>query len=1046
MITKLIEKKSFIVHALNNQQKEDIMSGSTRLKRLLLVATMVFLLPMYLFAGNTGKITGVVKDKESGDALPGVNILIEGTSMGATTNAKGEYTILNVPAGVYTVATSMIGYTKLTKQNVRVIPDFTTRLDFEISATSVTGEEQVVVAERPLIQKDQTMTMSVTTAEEIKNLPVRGFQAAANLGVGIVVSNARNLDGGTANVNIRGGRSSETGVYMDGFQQNNLLTGTSNANVPSGAVEEVQVITGGFDAEYGRNQSGIIQVTTKSGGQRYSGNIEAVGDPAGLGIAESYGYKVLSGGIGGQVIPGNNTIRFFVSAEAREIDDAEPSVWGYPEYSISKALSPANYYDHDGDPSTPTVPKDTVTWKTNKDGSVKYKKGARPDGVAGAGINSDKGVNLQAKVTFDAIPNKLRIDLTGNFGQTIRRNTTVARTLAVNDNLRREISNLNVGTIATYTLDQKSFVDFGINYFSNTRKLMNDLLGFDNVYDYRTRQLGSTGAPTYFNRNVLQDVNRGSLNYRQDVDQYIAFKGNYTNQIDKHNQVKIGADFFRHTIRYLNIGDIGNPITGSNDNIGYKLVEKNGKAVIKEVNSDDLENKQQGPPHPISLSLFGQDKLEYEGLVIRGGLRLDVFNPGVKRVRNIGDPTGSKAEDQQLVFNDLNLNGEFDRASEIATDGYTDRNDNGNYDEGTDRLHAGSIGAEDYTNAKNDVKISPRFSVSFPISEKTQFRMSYGKFFQQPNLQDLYVSPYYLEGQSTLSFAAATIGNPNLVAEKSTQYEVGIRRALTEKVALDINAYYKDITGLVNSKAVPSEPTGLIIYDNEDQGVVQGVNIGLEVRRVGKFSGRVNYTLQSATGSGSGTNSGFRAAWLGFSDTKFNAPLNFDQRHNINASLDVRNGKGEGPSVGGVKALENAGLNFLVSAGSGFPYTPTTSGALQVFGVPANKVTARRNSQNQPWTFRIDMKADKTFYVSDNMNINVYVQVLNLLDRKNVLVVYPSTGRADDNGFLDTEGFNSTYATQAIRDQVRPQYDVNFHDGFSWDTPRQARLGILFNF
>ncbi|HNF85810.1 MAG TPA: carboxypeptidase-like regulatory domain-containing protein, partial [bacterium] len=146
------------------------MSGSTRLKRLLLVATMVFLLPMYLFAGNTGKITGVVKDKESGDALPGVNILIEGTSMGATTNAKGEYTILNVPAGVYTVATSMIGYTKLTKQNVRVIPDFTTRLDFEISATSVTGEEQVVVAERPLIQKDQTMTMSVTTAEEIKNL------------------------------------------------------------------------------------------------------------------------------------------------------------------------------------------------------------------------------------------------------------------------------------------------------------------------------------------------------------------------------------------------------------------------------------------------------------------------------------------------------------------------------------------------------------------------------------------------------------------------------------------------------------------------------------------------------------------------------------------------------------------------------------------------------------------------------------------------------------------------------------------------------------
>ncbi|KAB2881474.1 carboxypeptidase-like regulatory domain-containing protein, partial [bacterium] len=83
------------------------MSRSTIVKRLLLGAVAVFLLPLYLFAGNTGKVTGVVKDKETGDALPGVNVILEGTTMGAATNAKGEYTILNVPAGVYTVTTSM---------------------------------------------------------------------------------------------------------------------------------------------------------------------------------------------------------------------------------------------------------------------------------------------------------------------------------------------------------------------------------------------------------------------------------------------------------------------------------------------------------------------------------------------------------------------------------------------------------------------------------------------------------------------------------------------------------------------------------------------------------------------------------------------------------------------------------------------------------------------------------------------------------------------------------------------------------------------------
>jgi outer membrane receptor protein involved in Fe transport len=349
------------------------------------------------------------------------------------------------------------------------------------------------------------------------------------------------------------------------------------------------------------------------------------------------------------------------------------------------------------------------------------------------------------------------------------------------------------------------------------------------------------------------------------------------------------------------------------------------------------------------------------------------------------------------------------------------------------------LDAADYETAENDNKISPRFSVSFPVSEKTQFRMSYGKFFQQPNLQDLYVSPDFLERQSIAPPFATTVGNPNLKAETSTQYEVGIRRALNEKVAIDINAYYKDIVDLINSRSITSSPNGLILSDNLDEGVVQGLNISLEVRRMSKFSGRLSYTLQSARGSGSGENSGFRAAWLGYSDAKFNAPLAYDQRHTINGALDIRNAKGEGPEVAGNRILENAGLNFIVSAGSGFPYTPTEVAKYAFAGVPSAKVTARRNSQNQPWTFRVDMKADKTFNIAGNMSVNVYVQVLNLLDKKNVLNIFTSTGRPDDDGFLAVGG--SSLSTRELQ-----QYDVLFHDGFNWDTPRQARLGVIFNF
>jgi outer membrane receptor protein involved in Fe transport len=950
------------------------------MKRLLLTAIAVFLLPAFLFAGNSGKITGVVKDKETGDALPGVNVILEGTTMGAATNARGEYSILNVPAGVYTVTTSMISYAKLTKQNVRVIPDFTTRLDFDLVPTVVSADEVIVIAERPLIQKDQTMTMSVTSSDEIKNLPVRGFQAAANLGVGIVVNNTRSLDGGTSNINIRGGRPNETGVYMDGFQQNNLLTGISSANVPNTAVEEVQVITGGFDAEYGRNQSGIIHVTTKAGTQKYSGSVEFVKDPGGLLIAEDYNYNVVSAGLGGPVIPGSNKIRFFVSGEARNIEDAEPSVWGHPKFDLTT----------DGIKNPDVTALDTVVFETNADGSVKYTKGPRPTQFSDAGINSDRGFDLQTKLTFDVIANTLRIDLTGNYSKVWRRSYVVTRVFSEDDNLRREISNLNIGATATYTLNPTSFVDFGVNVFSNTRKLFNDRLGFD-VTDYNANTRGGTRAATYYGDNLLFDIGRGSLTFRQDDDDYFAFKGNYVNQIDKHNQIKAGFDYFYHTIRFLDIRDIGRPIDGASNNIGYVAeLDANNRVKFKSISSDDLDNKILGPAHPYSFAFYVQDKMEYEGLVLRGGIRWDLFNPGVKRVKDLSNPTGVG---QQLT-------------------------------------------SEDYKAAANDNKISPRFSVSFPVSEKTQFRMSYGKFFQQPNLQDLYVSPDFLERISLQPPFATTIGNPNLEAETSTQYEVGLRRALSEKSAIDINAYYKDIQGLINSRAIASFPNGIILSDNSDEGVVQGVNVAFELRRVGKFSGRLAYTLQSAKGSGSGENSGFRAAWLGFSDAKFNAPLNFDQRHTINGVLDIRNAKNEGPSIGGMQPLENAGMNFIVSAGSGLPYTPTQVTKIAITGVPSARVVARRNSQNQPWTFRVDMKADKTVYFANSMNVNVYVQILNLLDRKNVINVYSGSGRPDDDGY--------DYGVLSTREQQ--QYQVSNKDGLNWDTPRQARLGVIFNF
>lgn len=994
------------------------------MKKLFYLAFYVFFMGSVVLAGPNGKITGFVKDKSTGEALPGVNVIIDGTTMGAATNARGEYSIINVPAGVYTLRASMIGYSKMTKQNIRVLPDFTTKVDFELVEESVSGEEVVIVAERPLIQKDQTMTMAVTSSEEIKALPVRGFQAVANLGTGITIdASSRNLEGGTGNVNVRGGRPSETGVYLDGFLQNNLLTGTSAVKVSNSAVEEVLMITGGFNAEYGRNQSGIIQIITKSGKTKYSGNVEYVTDMAAKGFfAESYGYNNVSAGFGGPIIPGNNRFKFYVSGEGQIFDDAEPGYFGLPKFKVDTSGISGNYrYRRGYDFRNVTDwAKDTVIlagWDhANGIYNTQWKKGKRPNTSRGDGSNSLTYGTVQGKMTFQVTDN-FKFDLSGNLGRNIRRVFVNTRMFNV-DHVTRLVSDYyQIGGIGTYTFNPQSFLEVGANYNYNDRRQMDDKYGWN--MNWFVDKLGDASIPNYRGHGMFTGPGRANAAFTRDYDTYWAFKTTYTNQITKNHLIKAGVDFYRHTIRLMEMNELTvDPIYGANNYVGYRVYYINpspsdttGYFRIVKQNKDDFDRDTKrgrvpldGAKHPISFSAFVQDKMEYEGLILNLGLRYDLFNAGAKRIRDFYNPLGVPG--QGII----------------------------------------QVGSEDYTNAKSDHKLSPRLSISFPVSEKTVFRASYGKFFQQPNLNNLYIGAYWYSQMVLNPPFAADVQNPNLKAEESTQYEVGMQRALTDKLKFDISAYYKDINNLVNLENFNVNPAGgyyaLILYGNHDRGVVKGVVFSLDLRRTNKISSRVAYTLQWANGTGSGDASGFRAAWLGYESTKFNAPLNFDRRHSINAVLDIRNASKEGPEFGGY-ILQNAGVNFLMTANSGLPYTPITPSAISE-STPSGRVTARRNSQYAPWNFRIDMKADKSFNLPFGMNMSVYIQIMNLLNTKNPLIVHASSGSPDDDGYRATEQGRALVLERGP--EYNAFYDIRMKNSFFYDTPRQARIGVELSF
>ena len=228
------------------------------------ILCLIFL--QLMFAGTTGKISGKVVD-ENNQPLIGCNIVVKGTSLGAATNIKGEYFILNIPPGKYDLTASMIGYGTVTVEGTLVMVDLTAKTNFFLKPETIEGDVITVTAEKPTVRLDQTSMSAVVSSDDIENLPVTDVGDVIELQAGIV----RDPNGG---FHVRGGRSSEVSFWVDGVATTDSYDGSSGLEIENAGIQEVQVISGTFNAEYGQAMSGIVNVVTKDGGLNYQGNLD----------------------------------------------------------------------------------------------------------------------------------------------------------------------------------------------------------------------------------------------------------------------------------------------------------------------------------------------------------------------------------------------------------------------------------------------------------------------------------------------------------------------------------------------------------------------------------------------------------------------------------------------------------------------------------------------------------------------------------------------------------------------------------------------------
>ena len=1047
------------------------------MKRITLI--LMLLIPAFILSQTSGKLSGIVSS--DGEPLVGANILIDGTSFGAASDVSGQYYIVDVPVGTYTVEAQYIGYKKLAVEAVRVNANLTTELNFNLEVAAVEGEEISVTAERPLIQKNATNSTAIIDQEVVRALPIRN--------VGDIVA----LQAGAVGGNIRGSRSTDNAYYVDGvLMKNDWSGGNLVASLSQKSMQEIAFQAGGFSAEYGGANGGVVNVATNSGGEKISGSFEYLSD---LGSTSpgtdpnalySYGKNLVNITVGGPI---TNNIRFFTMIEQDKTDDASPSFTPVPFMDreiITQAQFVSNGYDT------------LYTWEKGDypDKVLHYERIIRDNqansdsltaGVANYDTTHILGSNYRRLYGKKRMGSNQKTTLTGNLLMDFRpfrfkvgfarydftsnpySHGSHALNWDANSNQYESLNNVFYLN-ATMSLSPKSYVkaiaslsNYSQQYFnSNFTPGTKDDARTSNFEKYGVRTttsdsynyyLRSSGRNPLSMQDMVYKTNYGTQrsSYTQSFQDRTGLRLDYLNQVGVH-EVKAGFEYYNTQLNRYSIsqafeiaqksdlldvnhdGSVGTAEVGDQNNDGtinsadYDLwrfytyrnayVDNLGYDIFGEKTSKyGFDKHGSAPGKSVTNRFYVQDKIELKDVVVQVGLSFESWNPNTMAPDSDGDGVGD-AEG----FRNIHLKtGRIDKS-------------------GT------QTGSLKWEKVATHSAILPRIGFSFPVTDRTVFRANYGTYMQAPALSFVYLTDSGLTANATQGNMTVS-ENPAIKPERTTQYEVGFAQQIGEFAAVEITGFYKesrDYLMMKNHEVIDGQSalmngakTNWAQYMNGDYGTTQGFTASLSMRRIKGVLAQVNYSYMTARGTGSSPGQNFTIAWIGGTYPVTINRLDFDQRHTGNVILDYRNPLG-------------FGVNAVYTFGSGQAYTPGVSQS-EVFGRGWGIPTAAINSGSKPWTARMDLRADYNLNVGGT-DFSVYLLVKNALNRENVYSVYEGSGQVANDAWLETAEGQTWIKGQekefpAIsKANGGPGAEQLYLDRLAtpgrWGTPRTVRFGI----